>query len=190
MKKLIITISIVLLFTFVFLFAFRGCAYATDAVSSEYSENQTSIEDTTEGQAVEEKFDIKVYIQEKIVPVATAIIAAVIMILCALKPLISAVAAIRNMIKAFSKKDEERNESQKESNRIIQSHVSQIQESTRSIPVMEAKIEKLGALCLTTAKMVSLFMQSSPELVKSGKAKKAELLLTEMSNVIGDGKNE
>lgn len=219
------TIIIVLLFTLAFLLLFLACAGAVegnlDGGNVEIIEGDTSSTTTeentekTDNPSVslgnnesagvepppygdgEEEFDLKLYIQERIVPVISGVGTAIVTILVALGPAVSAIKAVKNAVAAFSKKDEERNASVKESNRLIQKNIERIEGSVKDVPALQAQMaaykkqtEELKLVCTTLAKITALGFQANADVVRSGKGKKMAVMLKKLSSTVGDVEGE
>ena len=181
MKKFILTMSIVLVFTFVFLFTFRGCASATDVVSSEHSESQASIESQTEGQAIEEEnFDLKLYIKERIVPVVVGVLTAIAGLLSTIISIKRSVRSLTNLKNSFSEEKAEREASLADNKKLLQEEVARLQNQTKDLPKMKEKVEQLSEQIGTMGQMLQLAYSADVNLVKTGKAKKMELLVAKM----------
>ena len=211
------TIVIVLLFTLAFLYCFRACVGAIDAnidgggegteIKEEYpgeGEDNPSVADDGDNEETvgveplphgegEEKSDLKTYVEERIVPVITGVGAAIGAIFIALGPLVSAIRAIKNAVAAFSKKDEERNASVKESNRLMQKNIERIEASVSSVPALQAQneqfkkqVDELKLVCTTLAQITALGFQANADVVRTGKGRKMASMLKKLSNSIGD----
>ena len=196
------TIVIVLLFTLAFLCCFRACVGAIegnlDGGNAEADEleagNETagaSPRPTDEG---EEDFDLKTYVEERIVPVISGVGAAIVAILVALGPLVSAIKAIKNAAASFSKKDEERNASVKESNRLMQKNIERIESNVADVPKLQAQVrmlerqaDEMKLVCVTLAKITALGFQANADVVRSGKGKKMAILLNKIANITDEG---
>ena len=157
------------------------------SVQSESTENQHTIGAVPgiDNAAAEEEFDISVYLREKIAPVAVGVTTAVITICIAIAPLVKAIVAIRNLIASFSKKDEERNASVKESNEQFIKNVEKIEASVESVPELEKIIRKQNETIKTLSEIIVLGFSSNSEVVRAGKGKKMTLLLNKLDK--GEG---
>ncbi len=187
MKKTLITIGIVLAFTllFVFVFRFTGGAEELLAVDTTENESVTDSEAVIVGNGastsrVDEDFDLKAYIKEKIVPVVAGVCAAVVTICLALAPLVRAITAIKNLIASFSKKDEERNQSVEKSNEIMRENIEKIENSVKNVPTLEKQIAEQSKTIETMAQVIVLGFSANTEIVRSGKGKKMTLLLNKL----------
>ena len=141
----------------------------------------------------EEEFDLKAYVEDRIVPVISGVGAAIVAMLVALRPLIFAIKAIKNAADSFSKKDEERNASQRESNKIMQKSIERIEKNVEDVTKLQAQIDafkkqtdELKLVCATLAKITALGFQSNSDVVRSGKGKKMAVLLNKISDITGD----
>jgi hypothetical protein len=141
----------------------------------------------------EEKFDLKTYVEERIVPVISGVGAAIVAIFVALGPLVSAIRAIKNAAASFSKKDEERNASVKESNRLMQKNIERIETSVKDVPALQAQneqfkkqVDELKLVCTTLARITALGFQANADVVRSGKGKKMAVMLKKLSSTVGD----
>ena len=213
------TIIIVLLFTLAFLLCFRACVGAIEgnldggnveiiegadnpSVADDGDNEETvgaeppSYEDGSQEEAEEgeEEFDLKAYVEDRIVPVISGVGAAIVAILVALGPLISAIKAIKNAAASFSKKDEERNASQRESNKIMQKSIERIEKNVEDVTKLQAQIDafkkqtdELKLVCATLAKITALGFQSNADVVRSGKGKKMAVLLNKIANITDEG---
>ena len=225
MKKTILTVSVVLLFTIFFVLVFRYTSDATDVVTEsneetqeiatkedvldndvadeetnvsseegiletesalqtetavDKEENVDSVDTNEEALFDEEEFDIKLYLREKIAPVATGVLTAVIAIILALTPLVKAIKAFKDLISSFSKKDEERNKDAKESNEQIQKSVERIEASVKDVSEYKKELDELKKTQRLLTKVMVLGFSSNSEVVRSGKGKKMTLLLNKL----------
>ena len=183
------TIVIVLLFTLAFLLLFRAC---TGAVEGNLDDGNAEVAEKTE-ETENASSDLKTYVEERIVPVISGVGAAIVAILVALGPTVSAIKAVKNAVAAFSKKDEERNASVKESNRLIQKNIERIEGSVKDVPALQAQMaaykkqtEELKLVCTTLAKITALGFQANADVVRSGKGKKMAVMLKKLSSTVGD----
>ncbi|MBO5338237.1 MAG: hypothetical protein J6A96_00900 [Clostridia bacterium] len=197
MKKLIITISLVLGVTFALLFVMHFCSNA-DELPSE----STTIEETTENTEAEvptteeEEFNLYEYIKEKIVPVVVGVLtatSALLATLAAIKRSLNSISEAREGIKkeaqARDAKTEKRLEAMEKQVDKLTNAVERIEESTKGVPVFESQIDNLSKVCSGTAKILTLAYSANPDIVKSGKGKKMQLLLNEIAEK-GDGESE
>lgn len=194
------TIIIVLLFTLAFLLCFRACAGAVEGNLDDGNAEITESDNETEGVEPpphgdgEEEFDLKTYVEERIVPVISGVGTAIVTIFVALGPAVSAIKAVKNAVAAFSKKDEERNASVKESNRLMQKNIERIEGSVKDVPALQAQMaaykkqtEELKLVCTTLAKITALGFQANADVVRSGKGKKMAILLNKIAGITGEG---
>ena len=127
-------------------------------------------------------------------PVISGVGAAIISIFVALGQLISAFNAMKNAAAAFSKKDEERNASVKESNRLMQKNIERIEASVSSVPALQAQneqfkkqVDELKLVCTTLAQITALGFQANADVVRTGKGKKMAILLNKIANITDEG---
>ncbi len=202
MKRTLISVFIVLLFTAFFVLVFRYTGSASSISSDDLFESETEApsgiippstvltppftkeaEESTEAENAEaeeegeNEFEIKEYIREKIVPVMVGIITSVTMILIALKPIISAFKALKEVCSGFSKKDKERNESFEKRDMEMLEHMRALEEETAKIPALEKEIKTLIEINGALAEAVVLGFTSNADVVRSGRGKKMSLLL-------------
>lgn len=196
MKKITSTIFIVAVVTVVFIFCFRSCAFASglesELVALEEAEEISETLPTENVQDDTKEFDLKLYIQERIVPIISGVGTAVFTIILSLGPIFKAAKSIKNAVAAFSKKDEERNASQKESNRIMQKNIDKIEACVANVPklqeqtkMLEKQVDELKRVCFSLAEITALGFQSNAEVVRSGKGKKMALLLDKAASLTG-----
>ena len=197
------TIVIVLLFTLAFLCCFRACASAVegnlDGGNAEVAEKTKETENASSASTDEdsEKTDLKTYVEERIVPVISGVGAAILAIFVALGPLISAFNAMKNAVASFSKRDEERNASVKESNRLMQKNIERIESNVADVPKLQAQVrmlerqaDEMKLVCVTLAKITALGFQANADVVRSGKGKKMAVMLKKLSSTVGDVEGE
>lgn len=197
------TIVIVLLFTLAFLLLFRACTGAVegnlDDGNAEVAEKTEETENASSASTDEdsEKIDLKTYVEERIVPVISGVGAAILAIFVALGPLISAFNAMKNAVASFSKRDEERNASVKESNRLMQKNIERIESNVADVPKLQAQVrmlerqaDEMKLVCVTLAKITALGFQANADVVRSGKGKKMAVMLKKLSSTVGDVEGE
>lgn len=197
------TIVIVLLFTLAFLLLFRACTGAVegnlDDGNAEVAEKTEETENASSASTDEdsEKFDLKTYVEERIVPVISGVGAAILAIFVALGPLVSAFNAMKNVAASFSKRDEERNASVKESNRLMQKNIERIESNVADVPKLQAQVrmlerqaDEMKLVCITLAKITALGFQANADVVRSGKGKKMAVMLKKLSSTVGDVEGE
>ena len=184
MKKLIITISVALVLTFVFLFAFRSCASATDVTPDESLETDAGgLSDTENG---EEKTDIKEYIKERIIPVLVGVLTSVSALLATLAGIRSSLAKIRSAKESFEKEAKNRDTSFKAQSEYLNAKAEELKKIVSDIPRLEKQLialeestKKLITECTYIGKMVSLGFSQNKDVIKSGNGAKISGLLAE-----------
>ena len=105
MKRIVPTIVIVAIATLVFMFCFRSCTSATDLASGELTEESESnnVTETLENeQSIEEEFDLKLYIKERIVPVVVGVATAIATLFSTFISIKKSVRSLTNLKNSFS----------------------------------------------------------------------------------------
>lgn len=197
MKKLLITISLVLGVTLALIFLLR---FNSDA--EELSSESTSTEETLESTEAEspttkeEEFNLYEYIKEKIIPVVVGVLtaaSALIATLAAIKRSLNSISEAREGIKKEAKARDAENDKRLKimENQVeeLKRAVEKIEQSTEGVPNFESEIKGLSRVCSGMAKILSLGFSANPDVVKTGKGKKMQLLLNELTKE-GDVKSE
>lgn len=191
MKKLIPTIALVAIFTVVFIFCFRSCASATELVSEELIEESesTSITETTtpqeNEQSIEEEFDLKLYITERIVPVVVGVLTAIAGLLSTIFSIKRSVRSLTNLKNSFSEEKSLREASLADNKNMLQKEISRVQEQTKDLPEVASTIGELKEEMSLFGEMIQLMCESNPDLVRTGKAKKMALLVNKIKATAG-----
>lgn len=197
MKKLIITISLVLGVTLALLFVMHFGSNAEELPSEsttteETPENTEAEVPTTE----EEEFNLYEYIKEKIIPVVVGVLtaaSALLATLAAIKRSLNSISEAREGIKKEAKardaETEKRLKAMEKQVEELKNAVERVEESTKGVPDFESQIDNLSKVCSGMAKILSLGFSANPDVVKSGKGKKMQLLLNAITEK-GDGESE
>ena len=203
MKKAIITIGVVALFTLVFLFSFRFISDAeeielngnmpalgettnegTDEIISDKiqeAEEESISSDTEEGLRAEE---IKEYIKERIIPV-------IVGVLTSLSAVLASLGAIKKSLVRLSGARERKSEFERQSE-LLNKKAEELSRLARLIPQLESELgelkasqEKLNAEAYNIGKMISLGFSGSQSVIKSGNGRKISALLSECRALSG-----
>ena len=194
MKKLFISIVVVLAFTVVFMFCFR---HFSAAKSIENDLPQEMVEEALLAEAEnDEKIDkyteIKEYIKEKIIPIVVGVLTSLSALLATLASIKKALGGIGKTKESFDSEAKSRAELFEKQSAYLSSQAEAVKEATALIPKLEAEIvtlkESIGKLAkenLYLGKMVCLGLGASEATVKSGNGRKMDRLLSECEELSG-----
>lgn len=188
MKKIIPTIAVVALFTIIFLLCFRSCVGASDIVSEEINAQEESLAIEKEA---EEKQDLKEYIKDRIVPIVVGVLTSIAGIISTIHSVKKSLRALGNLKNAFSEEKKQREESLADNKKMLQEEISRVKEQTRDLPQINDTVNQLKKEMAVIGKMFQLMCSANPDLVKTGKARKMELLSNKLSLVdVSDSSEE
>lgn len=196
MKKVIPTIVIVAIFTLVFMFCFRSCVSATNSASGELIEENegTDNQEVTPKEGTEqsktEEFNLKLYIQERIVPVVVGVITAIAGLLSTIMSIKKSVRSLTNLKNSFSEEKAQREASLADNKKLLQDEVSRLQAQTKDLPEMKETIDQLREQIGTMGQMLQLAYSADANLVKTGKSKKMALLVEKIRVTNGGDSND
>ena len=186
MKKLIITISIIVALTFILLIVFRCGADAQEVIQE--TAGEAAITDAAEA----EEFNLYNYIKEKILPIVIGVLTSVSALLATL------VAVKRSLNALHEEKDNYKKEAAAlekkvlESTKVLsdrveklQSAVDEIKKSTSGVPDFDARIEAVQNILTSTCEILTLGFSANADIIKTGKGKKMEILLNSIKEIIG-----
>ena len=129
--------------------------------------------------------DIKVYIQDKIVPIVVGVATSVVALITTLYKIATSLKALGNTKDTLEQDSQKREEATK----ILGEQVEQIKASIKDVPSLEKSIEELSALCSTIAEILSLGFSANEEIIKSGKGKRMSMLLENAKCIMQNAKS-
>ena len=211
MKKAIITIGVVALFTLVFLFSFRFISDAeeielngnmpalgettnegTDEIISDKiqeAEEESISSDTEEGLRAEE---IKEYIKERIIPVIVGVLTSLSAVLASLGAIKKSLVRLSGARDDFRNEAKERKSEFERQSELLNKKAEELSRLARLIPQLESELgelkasqEKLNAEAYNIGKMISLGFSGSQSVIKSGNGRKISALLSECRALSG-----
>ena len=189
MKKTVITISIVLLFTLFFVLVFRYTGGAEGVSISESLEESSEVlaEEKTESEIKRE--EIKLYIKERIVPIVIGVLTSVSAILATLGAIKRALNSIGETKELFKNESKARDEKFQRESEYLTKKAEEIENALNLIPQLESEIatlekgtEILLRECRDLAKMVSLGFSQDERVISSGNGQKISRLLSEIES--------
>ncbi len=199
MKKLLITMTIVILCTTVFLFSFRYISGAESATleNIEYTEAQdtsgtegkpdapTDIEPSTQAQDEINKRgkELAEYIKDRIVPVVIGVLTSASALLATLGAIKKSLNKISLAREEFKKEAKTREESFKRESEYLSVKAEELSEICAKIPRLEKEIEELSKSTKKLvyeggyiSKMISLGFSQNKQIIASGNGKKISRL--------------
>ena len=188
MKKTVITISVVLLFTLFFVLVFRYTSGA-EGVSTRKSLEESSdvLEEKTESDIKRE--EIKSYIKERIIPIVIGVLTSVSAILATLGAIKRALNSIGETKELFKNESKARDEKFKRDSEYLTKKAEEIENALNLIPQLESEVatlekgtEILLRECRDLAKMVSLGFSQDERVISSGNGQKISRLLSEIES--------
>ncbi len=167
MKKILI-----LMFTMLLIFSFATVAFAKDVE-----------QDTGE--------EIRVYVEEKIVPILMGVATSVIALLGTLKSVFSALKGLKESKAAFDKEQASIKENSKKELEEIKQKYDEIKASVENVPLLDTQLRELNkqasVLSLEIAnlsKIASIGFSMDSELVKEGKSREIVRLASKNEELI------
>ena len=189
MKKTVITISIVLLFTLFFVLVFRYTSGAEGVSISESLEESSEVlaEEKTESEIKRE--EIKLYVKERIIPIVIGVLTSVSAILATLGAIKRALNSIGETKELFKNESKARDEKFQRDSEYLTKKAEEIENALNLIPQLESEIatlekgtEILLRECRDLAKMVSLGFSQDERVISSGNGQKISRLLSEIES--------
>ena len=189
MKKTVITISVVLLFTLFFVLVFRYTGGAEGVSISENLEESSEVlaEEKTESEIKRE--EIKSYIKERIIPIVIGVLTSVSAILATLGAIKRALNSIGETKELFKNESKARDEKFQRDSEYLTKKAEEIENALNLIPQLESEIatlekgtEILLRECRDLAKMVSLGFSQDERVISSGNGQKISRLLSEIES--------
>ena len=206
LKKLLLTVFVVLVFTVIFLLCFQHCARAetlnaisTDEVSIENGPSNEPITDTEEpGSEITDKGkEIGIYIKEKILPVVVGVLTSVSALLATLMAIKRALSSIGEAKDTFKKEAKERDTRFEKESEYLNKKTEEIEAALSVVPQLEGEVLRLKESCDTLmtectylGKMISLGFSQNKDVVSSGNGKKINRLLKECQRISGNEEGE
>lgn len=140
--------------------------------------------------------ELRSYIEEKIMPVIVGVITSVVALLGTLKGLFSALKELKNAKSDYEAKSKASAEDAKKVSNGLKADYNAIKDSVKDVPQLievckkqEEKIENLENTVIVVSKMLCLAYSANSELVRAGKAKEMNRLLSKL-DIKGDAQDE
>ena len=209
MKRTIPIIALLLIFTVIFIFAFRSCAYASELVEKtdeayngeleneenpggEIANGEIANEEAEEEKAYgKEEFDLKNYIQEKILPVVIGVLTAASALIATLVSISRSLGKIKDARDEFKKEAKEREKSFKAQSDLLKTKADELLKIAGELPKLKGEIsslqettDKLILECTYISKMISLGFGEDKNVVKSGNGARISKLEGECSRLL------
>ena len=176
MKKIVPTILIVAVFTMVFMFFFRSCALASEYQDTDLEGEEISALDET-------GFDLKTYVQEKIVPIVIGVLTAASALIASLASISRSLGKIKDARDEFKKEAAEREKTFKAQSELLKGKADELIKIASELPKLKGEIlslqessEKLILECSYISKMISLGFGEDKNVIKSGSGAKIKRL--------------
>ena len=192
MKKIVPTILIVAVFTMVFMFFFRSCASAT-----EYQDTDLEGEEIFELDNDEGGFDLKTYVQEKIVPIVIGVLTAASALIASLASISRSLGKIKDARDEFKKEAAEREKTFKAQSELLKGKADELIKIASELPKLKGEIlslqessEKLILECSYISKMISLGFGEDKNVIKSGSGAKIKRLEGECRQLAEGGETK
>ena len=122
---------------------------------------------------VTEDFDVKAYIQERVVPVAVGVLTSILALGTMLFKITSALKSLKNTKESFESEATLRARLSRE----IQEQAREIKEAVEDLPNLKERVESLVAELRLNSEILSLGFSANAEVIKSGKGRKMSSLL-------------
>ncbi len=196
MKKTIITVSVVLFFTLLFVFIFRFTSGASSVALENGEDVAIDVVEEAKSEKELKREEIKAYIKEKIIPVVIGVLTSVSAILATLGAIKRALGSIGETKELFKKESKARDEKfQKDSEYLtkkseeIESALALIPQLENEIAILEKNTDKLISECCDLGKMISLGFSQDERVISSGNGQKIGRLLMEIESKNREAEN-
>ena len=186
MKKLLITLSIVFVFTLVFLFSFRFLSGAQDIVceNTEATLNQAESEDGFD------KTELYLYIKDRIVPIVIGVLTSLSALLATLGAIKRSLNKIAEAKEDFKREAKTREESFKRESEYLSVKAEELSKICAQIPKLEGEISELSSMSKRLAyegelisKMIELGFSQNKQIISSGNGRKINRLSEECQSL-------
>ena len=135
-----------------------------------------------QGEKQAEAVDIKAYVQEKIVPVAVAVVTSALAFLATIGTVARSLRALKDTKESFTDEARERAVFFESGIALLEDKAQELKEAVEGVPELKSKIEELTQKEELLAEILSLGFSANSEIVKSGKGKKMVQLLEKSKN--------
>lgn len=129
--------------------------------------------------------DIKAYIQEKIVPVAVAVLTSLLAFLATIGTVVRSLRALKDTKEAFVDEARERAVFFQSGIGLLEDKAEEMKALVEDVPELKSKIEELSKREELLAEILSLGFSANSEIVKSGKGKKMAMLIENAKSEVG-----
>ena len=129
--------------------------------------------------------DIKAYIQEKIVPVAVAVLTSLLAFLATIGTVVRSLRSLKDTKEAFVDEARERAVFFQSGIGLLEDKAEEMKALVEDVPELKSKIEELSKREEILAEILSLGFSANSEIVKSGKGKKMAMLIENAKSAVG-----
>ena len=123
------------------------------------------------------KFDIKTYVMEKIVPVAVATLTSAAAFLATIGTVARSLKSLKDTKESFSDEAKERALFFESGIELLEEKAQELKELVSDVPKLKQELEALTQECRLNSEILSLGFSSNGEVIRSGKGKKMVALL-------------
>lgn len=134
-----------------------------------------------------EKDELRVYIEEKIVPILMGVATSIVALLGTLKGILSALKELKKGRDDFKETSKQIKQSTESDSKMLRADYSAIKDSVKDVPELlgvikrqDEKIEELKGIVVVATEILSLAYSANSELVRTGKAKEMNRLLNKL----------
>ena len=125
----------------------------------------------------EGEFDVKIYIMEKIVPVAVGVLTSALAFIATLGTIAKSLKALKDTKDAFKDEAKERAVFFECGIEMLSEKAQELTELVSDVPSLKEELTELAQECRLNSEILALGFSANSEIVKSGKGKKMSLLL-------------
>lgn len=123
------------------------------------------------------KFDIKTYVMEKIVPVAVAALTSAAAFLATIGTVARSLKSLKDTKESFSDEAKERALFFESGMAVLREKAQELTEAVQGLPELKSKVEELSEKEELLAEILSLGFSANAEIIRSGKGKRMSMLL-------------
>ena len=142
----------------------------------------------------DEEWNVKEYVQEKIVPVAVGVITSVLALLATIGTVSRSLKSLSELKEGFGGEAKKRQEQFEKEAELFKEKAEELKAAVSDIPTLKEQVCSLTKECRLNSEILALGFSANPEIVKSGKGRKMSILLEnakcKMQNAeLGGGKS-
>lgn len=151
----------------------------------------TQSEETSEQMVVEE-FDLKTYLEEKIIPVVVGVLTAIAGLIASLTAIVKALNGLKDTKSMLANEAKQREQNFQENSLALQTKADELKKIVEDVPKLlgeteqlQVELNRLQKVTMSMVEILAIGLSANENIVKSGNGKKINLLLEKVRD--GDG---